>query len=88
MRPVNEAVMADGRGGFGPCRIDPIQTDKPFGLGTGFGWLGPIVNAARIWLERHRQRRALNLLEDKMLKDVGLTRLDVEREIRKPFWQA
>ena len=38
------------------------------------------------WRERARQRRQLCALEDRMLKDIGLTRVDVEREAGKNFW--
>jgi uncharacterized protein YjiS (DUF1127 family) len=40
------------------------------------------------WLERVHQRRHLAQLSDHMLKDIGLTRADVEAETSKPFWQA
>jgi uncharacterized protein YjiS (DUF1127 family) len=39
------------------------------------------------WLERVHQRRHLAQLSDHMLKDIGLTRADVEAEILKPFWR-
>ena len=39
------------------------------------------------WLERVHQRRQLAQLSDHMLKDIGLTRADVEAEILKPFWR-
>ena len=39
-------------------------------------------------LERSRQRRALTLLSDELLRDVGLNRHDVAREGAKPFWSA
>jgi uncharacterized protein YjiS (DUF1127 family) len=39
------------------------------------------------WLERHRQRRVLLSLGESMLKDVGLSRADVDGEARKWFWQ-
>lgn len=38
------------------------------------------------WQERARQRRQLLELDDRMLKDIGVTRADVDREIAKPFW--
>jgi uncharacterized protein YjiS (DUF1127 family) len=38
------------------------------------------------WHERIRQRRQLYALDDRMLKDIGLTRVDVEREAGKHFW--
>ncbi|GAB2177889.1 DUF1127 domain-containing protein [Dongia sp. agr-C8] len=37
---------------------------------------------------RARQRRDLAALSDHALRDIGLTRRDVEAEIGKPFWRA
>ena len=39
-------------------------------------------------LERARQRRALAALTDALLRDIGLTRRDVEAETGKPFWRG
>jgi len=38
--------------------------------------------------ERWRQRQALMRLDDHLLKDIGLSRADVEAEASKPFWKA
>jgi uncharacterized protein YjiS (DUF1127 family) len=40
------------------------------------------------WVERARHRRQLGLLSPHMLKDIGLSRADVEIEMSKPFWRA
>jgi uncharacterized protein YjiS (DUF1127 family) len=37
---------------------------------------------------RSRERSVLRALDDHMLRDVGLTRADVYREVSKPFWRA
>jgi uncharacterized protein YjiS (DUF1127 family) len=39
------------------------------------------------WLERVHERRQLAQLSDHMMKDIGLTRADVDAEISKPFWR-
>lgn len=39
------------------------------------------------WLARNRQRRQLDAVSDHLLKDVGLSRADIEREARKAFWR-
>lgn len=49
-------------------------------------WAGFLVGRVLTWHERARQRRQLLMLDDRMLKDIGLTRADVDEEIRKPFW--
>ncbi len=44
--------------------------------------------ALSTWQERARGRRALASLDDHLLRDIGLSRADVERERVKPFWRA
>ena len=38
------------------------------------------------WHDLARQRRALLTMSDYMLKDIGISRADAERESRRPFW--
>jgi uncharacterized protein YjiS (DUF1127 family) len=40
------------------------------------------------WRRRARGRRELAALSDRCLRDIGVTRYDVAREVRKPFWRA
>lgn len=40
------------------------------------------------WQERARQRRSLEALDDRLLKDIGLSRADVFGEATKRFWQS
>jgi uncharacterized protein YjiS (DUF1127 family) len=47
-----------------------------------------LVEIPFTWVERTRQRRQLGLLSPHMLKDIGLSRADVELEMSKPFWRA
>ncbi len=39
------------------------------------------------WMERSRQRRALADLDDRLLRDIGLTRDEARRECANPFWK-
>ncbi len=38
-------------------------------------------------VEIYRQRRALEALDERMLKDIGVSRCDVEAEIERPLWR-
>lgn len=49
--------------------------------------LGATWKAVVRWIERARQRQVLATLDDHMLRDIGVTRTDAERECRKPFWR-
>ncbi|MBI1208790.1 MAG: DUF1127 domain-containing protein [Azospirillum sp.] len=40
------------------------------------------------WSERTEQRRYLSGMPDHLLRDIGLSRADLELEAGKPFWQA
>ena len=46
-----------------------------------------VIEGVLAWVERARQRRHLGELSDHMLKDIGLSRADVEAEVAKPFWR-
>lgn len=38
------------------------------------------------WHALYRQRQQLAALSDDMLKDIGLSRADIETEASRPFW--
>ena len=40
------------------------------------------------WRRRGRQRRELAQLSDRELQDIGVTRMEVEYELSKSYWQA
>ena len=48
--------------------------------------LSSVILTLLRWQELARQRRALARLDDRMLKDLGLTRADALREAGRPFW--
>jgi uncharacterized protein YjiS (DUF1127 family) len=49
--------------------------------------VGHAVDLVLTWHERARQRRQLRSLGTHMLRDIGLSRADVEGEAGKPFWR-
>ena len=46
-----------------------------------------VVATLREWRRRSRERGELAELDDRMLKDIGLTRADAEFLSNKPFWR-
>jgi uncharacterized protein YjiS (DUF1127 family) len=56
-------------------------------LGTAIPWLRTALGGLGGFAERTRQRQALARLDDRQLKDMGLARHQVERELTKWFWQ-
>ena len=48
---------------------------------------GHVVATLREWRRRARERAELAALDDRTLKDIGLTRADAEFLSNKPFWR-
>ena len=47
-----------------------------------------IAQVIAVWRDRVRMRRRLSRMDNHLLRDIGLSRLDAKREINKPFWRG
>lgn len=47
-----------------------------------------LVALPAAWNKRLQDRHELSMMDDERLRDIGLTRERVQREIAKPFWEA
>ena len=56
--------------------------------GGFLGLLGRAFEALMTWQQRAVERHHLMSLNDHQLKDIGLSRADIEQEAGKPFWRA
>ena len=45
-----------------------------------------MVRAWRLWRARRQERHVFAQLDERGLRDLGLSRWDVERELKRPFW--
>lgn len=48
---------------------------------------GALIDLVLQWQERVRQRHQLAKLDDRLLRDIGISRVDAMHEIEKPFWR-
>jgi uncharacterized protein YjiS (DUF1127 family) len=51
------------------------------------GFLSEVRATLREWRQRKNGRLELARLDERMLRDIGLTRVDADYEINKPFWR-
>jgi|SRR6516225_2227176 uncharacterized protein YjiS (DUF1127 family) len=51
------------------------------------GFLSGVHATLRKWRQRKNGRLELARLDERMLRDIGLTRVDADYEINKPFWR-
>jgi uncharacterized protein YjiS (DUF1127 family) len=70
----------------GPDRI-PQETQwlvSPLQLSGILNGVGAVL---REWRWREKGRLELARLDERMLRDIGLTRAEADNEIKKPFWR-
>jgi uncharacterized protein YjiS (DUF1127 family) len=53
-----------------------------------FARLVRLLDMVQVWMRRHEDRSRLAGLSDHLVRDIGLSRADVENEASKPFWRA
>lgn len=51
-------------------------------------WAGRLVGLFRLWQARAADRRYLKRMDERLIKDIGAHRADIEREAAKPCWRA
>jgi uncharacterized protein YjiS (DUF1127 family) len=71
-----------------PLTYDDIKVGEQFESLAGrsnAGRLRAFGSVVRAWFDCSRQRRALSELDDRLLRDIGLTRAQAQREAAKPF---
>ncbi len=73
-------------------RYKEAESDFPLSSGAdlwarGYALLLTLLDRPALWRERRRQRLALGQLDDRMLKDIGLSRADILAETSRPFWR-
>jgi uncharacterized protein YjiS (DUF1127 family) len=61
----------------------PAKSGARSGLPVLSGW----VRAINMWLARRQRWQDQNSLDDRMLKDVGITREQALRGAGNPFWK-
>jgi uncharacterized protein YjiS (DUF1127 family) len=65
----------------------PIDEAPRFPIAGGpLSWSRYVAKLLREWDERSRQRWHLQMLDDRLLQDIKLTRTDVEAEVHKWRW--
>lgn len=74
----------------GPCSQSQPQMLRPeltavhWHPPSPFGWIARLINLQARW----RMREELAALSDAQLRDVGLTREEVDATLARPFWRS
>jgi uncharacterized protein YjiS (DUF1127 family) len=67
--------------------LDVTRRNKVPARGTSAEFPAILRNRIAEWLERGRSRYLLQQLDDRMLRDIGLSRSEVDQECAKYFWR-
>jgi uncharacterized protein YjiS (DUF1127 family) len=61
---------------------------RPGSGGLGVALARSLADTLRLWRSRARERHSFPALDDRELRDLRLSRWQVERELAKPFWRG
>jgi len=50
-------------------------------------WFARLLALCSRWRQRRRERAEIRRLDDRDLRDIGITRIDAMREADKSFWR-
>ncbi len=76
-----DRLRTTDRAAVGPSVAESLAT----ALGGG---LVRVFDGLFAWQQRAADRRALRAMDDHLLRDIGLSRADIEAEVSKPFWRG
>jgi uncharacterized protein YjiS (DUF1127 family) len=62
----------------------PLRRAAP----SASSWFADATATLRGWMQRMRSRETLAGLDERMLKDIGMTRAEITWETDKPFWRG
>ena len=65
----------------------PLSTSGSATAGFA-GWISRAVLSIELAMQVRKERRALRQLGDAGLKDIGLSRADVDAELHRSFWDV
>lgn len=69
-------------------QITQRQTHFAPGFRTAKDFPAALIRTLLLWQERATQRHHMAGLDDRTLKDIGLSRADIEAEASKAFWRV
>ena len=64
------------------------QCDQPNTAARGTAAMRSLVRTLRLWRTRFRERHAFPVLDERDLRELRLSRWEVERELAKLFWRG
>lgn len=67
----------------------PLRRRARVGFGSALRSIArTLVERLLTWQEAMAERQRLAELDDRQLRDIGLSRADIERELRRPLWDS
>lgn len=65
-----------------------VDVSQESGFMSNFRLVDQILTKIKFWRQVSAQRTRLSELDDHILKDIGLSRIDAEREASRYFWDT